>query len=330
MDPYKSFLVKIISENCDLLQKYDNLRNDKKIILEVVKLNGQALYYVSEELKNDKEIVLEAVKQNEKTFIHASKKLKNDREIVLEAVKRNGYMLSHASDQLKNNKEIVMEAIKQNGCALNDASQELKNNKEIVIKAIQQNGHAICCASDKLKNDKEIVLEAVKQNGSSLIHASNELKNDKEIVLEAVKQYSYALNYASDELKSNKEFISKLANLTNDIFLLRFINKGRFTGKELNDLLPDTCSRKKIKSDMMMNGLEYKIGINKDINNFDTLQTCSKGGLYFSNEKYINRFNDDNYGSDIYEVKLPDDAQVYLEDWDKGKADMIEIVRKLN
>ena len=81
---------------------------------------------------------------------------------------------------------------------------------------------------------------------------------------------------------------------------------------------------------MIMNGFEYKIGTNKDINNFDTTRTCSKVGFYFSNEKYINRFCDEHYGFDIYEVKIPNEAQVYLEDFDKGKTDMIEIIRKVN
>ena len=57
--------------------KPKELKNDKKIVLEAVKQNGDALQYASEELKNDKEVVLEAVKRNRLALQYASKELKN-------------------------------------------------------------------------------------------------------------------------------------------------------------------------------------------------------------------------------------------------------------
>jgi hypothetical protein len=38
------------------------LRSDREIVLEAVKLNGHALYYASQEIKSNPEIVLKAVK----------------------------------------------------------------------------------------------------------------------------------------------------------------------------------------------------------------------------------------------------------------------------
>ena len=68
--------------------------NNKEIILEAVKQNGNALKYASEDLRNDIDIVLEAVKENGVALVYASNNLKNNREIVLEAVKECGRALA--------------------------------------------------------------------------------------------------------------------------------------------------------------------------------------------------------------------------------------------
>ena len=59
----------------------------KELSLALVKQNGEALEYVSDELKNDREIVMEAVKQDGCALEYVPNKLRNDKEIVIEAVK---------------------------------------------------------------------------------------------------------------------------------------------------------------------------------------------------------------------------------------------------
>ena len=227
------------------------------------------------------------------------------------------------------NKKQVLEAVKQNGWSLEYADETLKKDKEVVLEAVKQDGILLKYADETLRKDKEVVLEAVKQNGWSLEHADETLRKDKEVVLEAVKQNGKSLEYADETLRKDKEFVLDAVKQTNDIFLWRYIN-NKPTGKELNSILPELKLEKKIRDDMNMRGFKYQIGVNIDINNFDTTTECSAGGLYFSNEKYISDFSDKYYGANIYEVKIPDDAEVYLEDYNKGKADKIELVKKLN
>ena len=80
---------------------------------------------------------------------------------------------------------------------------------------------------------------------------------------------------------------------------------------------------------MIMHGLKYQIGRNTDTNELNTVGTCSKGGLYFTTEKYINNFSDHTYGKTQYKVTIPEDALVYIEGPDKLKADTI-IIEPLN
>ena len=63
---------------------------------------------------------------------------------------------------------------------------------------------------------------------------------------------------------------------------------------------------------------------------FNCDEECSPRGLYCTPEEHINYFSDEDYGKNIYEVKILDKAQIFIERPNKLKADMLEIIRKLN
>jgi Co/Zn/Cd efflux system component len=67
--------------------------------------------------KNNKKIILGLVKKNGFVLNNTSLELKNDKEIVSHAVNTHGLALQFASDNLKNNYEIVSLAVKNNGFA---------------------------------------------------------------------------------------------------------------------------------------------------------------------------------------------------------------------
>ena len=77
-----------------------------------------------------------------------------------------------------------------------------------------------------------------------------------------------------------------------------------------------------LSEDECHNGLQYQTGLNVDPVPFNPTGSCRPGGIYFSNEEYILDFID--YGPNIREVKLPDDAKIYKDpDGNKWKADKI-------
>jgi hypothetical protein len=75
----------------------DKVKNNKEIVLALIKINWFVLQYANEELKNDKEVVMEAVKQNGWALQFASNELRSDKEVVMEAIKQNKKILEHAS-----------------------------------------------------------------------------------------------------------------------------------------------------------------------------------------------------------------------------------------
>ena len=74
-------------------------------------------------MKNNKAVVMEAVKQNGNALELAGESMRNDKAVVMEAVKQDPYALRFAGDALKNDKDVVMEAVKQDPLALEYAGE---------------------------------------------------------------------------------------------------------------------------------------------------------------------------------------------------------------
>jgi hypothetical protein len=221
-----------------------NLKMDRDIALEAVKLNGLSFADLPRELSSDPEIIQEALNENGLVLQYLDYDQVTNKEIVLQAVKQNGLALQFASIERKEDKEIVLEAVKQNGLALEFASrgfradpeiieiavdqnplalqfdQYIKYNPEKVIHAIKKNGLCLRFLSDDAKNNKEFVLEAVKQNGLALQFASYPLNKDKGIVLEALKQTIKAFPYVSSDLKEDIPYILDLMRQNIPVFPL--------------------------------------------------------------------------------------------------------------
>jgi hypothetical protein len=87
-----------------------NIRNNKNIVIKLLKENGLVLEWVSDRLKDDEEVVLEAIKQNCLAIKFASYSVRNNKKIAMIAIKKNGINLSHLSDELKKDKQVVLEA----------------------------------------------------------------------------------------------------------------------------------------------------------------------------------------------------------------------------
>ena len=95
----------------DLLSK--QIRSDKEKVLEMVKIRGDALEYMSDELKDDRDVVLAAVTNSPFAYEYTSKRIRyEDKEIALIAVKGDAEALNDMSYELMADKEIMYEALK--------------------------------------------------------------------------------------------------------------------------------------------------------------------------------------------------------------------------
>jgi hypothetical protein len=175
------------------------------------------LRHLSNELKNDRNIVLSLVKIDPYNLTDALDNFKNDREIVKEALIKDGNLLEHASDTLKDDLDFVKIALNNayfiswdDKSVLASASERLRNDRELVKIAITKNGGYLKHASILLRKDYELCKLAIKNDYHSFQFTSESLKNDLDFVIEALNINSNIAQYLSEEIKNNSTIIKKI------------------------------------------------------------------------------------------------------------------------
>lgn len=99
----KEYILNLVQEDIDLLEFVDKeLLSDKSFMMGVIKVNGLALKYASDELKDDEDFVKVAL-QNSAGFAlkYASKRLREDRNIVYEAINKYKAPLKYTSEEIR-------------------------------------------------------------------------------------------------------------------------------------------------------------------------------------------------------------------------------------
>jgi len=135
--------------------------------------------YATNNLKKNKKFVLDAVKQNFYALKYASEDLRNDKQVVLEAVKYRGIALRYASRELKMDKDVVLEAVQNDPDAIMDANEMFKGDKDVMLIVVKK-GQLLREATDELKGDEDIVFTALENNPWAITHVitdDNILKN---------------------------------------------------------------------------------------------------------------------------------------------------------
>lgn len=288
-------------------------RNNKKIVLEVVKNSSLFLKFASDELKNNKHIVLTAIKNNYNSYAYASENLQNDSQII-NIVLKDTNNLSY-SGFLRTNKTIVWEALDRKKLSLIESiSNDLLNDYDIVSKAVQINGNNLKYASKELKDNDDIVLEAVKNVGTSIIFASSRLQKDNNMIIESIlsskssfKLFKYNLNYKLYFLIHNLQynFNIKLVIL-NELFLdnIKYIFKTKNFKKILKFLL-------KKQYDNFI--IYYEKFIFYIINNLKYVQLCQSYNIHIFSKNEITNYGEYNFDNikEIYNLKYKNKIILY-------------------
>lgn len=108
------------------------LRKDKDIIFEGIKHKLFHTYNIPLEFRDNKEIMIELIKIDSSILEYASDRLKDNEKIVKLAIENNPFAILYASDRLQRNKKLLLKAVKINGEVLSELPTEILNNVEIV------------------------------------------------------------------------------------------------------------------------------------------------------------------------------------------------------
>ena len=223
----------------------DKLKDDKEVILEIVKRDGYDLNVASSRLKDDEEVAMVAASSNASSLFYMSNRVKKNKEIVLKALSEYNdpssgteFALSkYIPEELRDDYDVVLALVKGSGYCLHDISERLKDNEDIVKVAISH-PHELSdrfimeypkrvefsyqYASVRLRNDKEIIRLAVKNNPALYSWLPLSLRDDKEMAFEACIAFTDNIGRFPKEYYSDKDFVvSLIKNLETGSFVYR-------------------------------------------------------------------------------------------------------------
>ena len=161
----------------------DEIKADRRFMMQAVSISGFALTCASEELRSDRGLVMTAMSSYGGALGLASQELRSDRDLMMAAVSSGDrYALRFASEDLLSDRDIVATAVSSNGLALKLASEELRSDRDIVAIAVSSDGDALEFASEELRSDRNLVMTAVSKSWHALRYAPEELRSDSEIL----------------------------------------------------------------------------------------------------------------------------------------------------
>jgi hypothetical protein len=186
----------------------------------------------------------------------------------------------------------------------NDARISIEDNKFKADKIIL--GERLSLTDFFSNQTYEFNLAAVKQNGMALQYINTPNQTD-EICVSAITQ--------------NCDAIQHVITKTFELYKVAVKHGYKIeTGIEFNSINMNGVEFYKILNEKENHhGFQYNDGLNIDTNEFNT-HTCSAGGLYFCEKKYISLYI--HYGIYIRKVSIPNDARISIERY-KFKADKI-------
>ena len=177
----------------------DNIKDNKDIILKLMKYNGSELQYVSDRLRNDIDVVSAAI-INDPYFAYfhgnINESLYYDRRIILLTLNQPFHysdiedyeeFLNNSSNNILDDDEIVLAAIKKSGRNYKYISERLKNNKDILIKCLLNcyNTSEFVEDADEYNNYKGyiIYLKSLENEIENILkHAPELLKKDPDVL----------------------------------------------------------------------------------------------------------------------------------------------------
>jgi hypothetical protein len=109
----------------------------------------------------------------------------------------------------------------------------------------------------------------------------------------------------------------------------KFIKYHNYSGEEFNKIVNENnlILVKVLNDEEKHNGYQYNEGLNIDTVDLNSKGECKKGGLYFTDYRYLFKFYYRSLCEIIRIIEIPNDAQVYVED-KKYKANKIILGEK--
>lgn len=225
----------------------DILTSDEKFMRELIKIDGEAYKYASENIRKKRDILLIALKTSGYAIEDYPLDYQNDDEIIKLAL-ADGVFAYDTPDFILNNKEYAEWLIEKSPWCIEKLPKTFVN-ENMILHAISSWGKTrsgrtlmnerriVGSIPEELLDDKDFVMKAI-ENGLPLRCVSNRLSNDEEVVSLAVNKDIDNIKSISDELRANISFMLKFFDLTDGVFgHIRWWDIDSMTEKEKSDII---------------------------------------------------------------------------------------------
>ena len=195
------------------------LKDDEEFVRLALVQSPKPFKFASQRLKENMKLVLEVVNRDGLQLEHVAPHLQLVREVVACAAKENSDALQFASQDIRSDRSFMMKFISQRASCMQYAHSSLLDDASFVLECqqtltstctIRRTCVALACASQRLRSDKATVMKIVGLNGLCLAAADETLCDDEDVVRTAIAQHPRAYLAASLRLK-DMESIKALA-----------------------------------------------------------------------------------------------------------------------
>jgi hypothetical protein len=218
-----------------LLNASDDVKNDKDLVMKIIKLSKCSYRNVPPHLQKDPDVIDAFMKNPDFNSRDISMIPNYNKETALRLVKRHPWLYSHSI--FTNDKDVILQAMKKKAyihrSILPYIPKSMKDDKD--IKAVL-NSKSAEHFSKKYNDDKSIILKSVKKY-NKFEFASERLKKDKSVVMAALSNPARKkhhptdlLQFTTDKLRSDKDVV--LQALENRLAHNKLLLKDKFRGSK--------------------------------------------------------------------------------------------------
>lgn len=208
-----------------------SLRSKKDAVLAVIKKDGRALRFASDELKDDPEVALAAGYQNPIAFFYFAspacianvqlvpliiqrypwalryaEKLKADPSTVELAIRNDlsGEVFQYVDASLQSNPGFVERMAHLNPAICTYISHTFKEDRKFMLGLIEKNRVTFSFANQKLQEDKTFIISSIRKNPGVVAYLNDKYKDDEELIRAALELSGLQFQHASRRLRKDQ------------------------------------------------------------------------------------------------------------------------------
>lgn len=110
----------------------EELKNNRDLVFQLLKVNGNNLKLAKDEFKDDKKLVLAAIKSKPESFQYASERLRDDNNLVHYTLNFAPRQIKYAGSRFKEDKELASKLLKDSPLIIKYLHENLRNDLDIL------------------------------------------------------------------------------------------------------------------------------------------------------------------------------------------------------